>query len=81
MKRPLDSDNIAVNKWWQAARSVESDETSKKGVEILNIGTYLIRADDGLPFLGHTICRCVADGIPYKVLFFEETPELPRPSA
>ena len=80
MKRPLDSDSVAVDKWWQAARTLESDKSSKKGVEILNIGTYLIRADDGLPFLGLAICQCVADGIQYKVLFFEETPELPKPA-
>jgi hypothetical protein len=81
IKRPAstgkeDADRVADEKWWNALRKFDSDAATNKGCEILNSGTYLIRANDGLKIL--------ADGIglahgtfEYKVLFFDECSELP----
>src|SRR2546422_1066445 len=86
IKRPMPTGNQAVDtaateKWWKAADKLDNAAAPNKGVEILSAGTYLIRADDGLPFLADGIRQAHEDSLQYKVLFFEESPELPKATA
>jgi len=78
MQRPSGSDDRRKGKWWQIAEAVQNDSSSSKGVEILNAGTWLIVADDGLPFLGLAIRQAVEYGFQYRIFFLPETPELPK---
>ena len=83
IKRPTptgdtSADTSAVDKWWKAVQKLDGDATNNKGVETLNAGTYLIRADGGLIFLADCIRQAHGDNMQYKVLFFEESSELPK---
>ena len=70
-------DDAAIGKWWTALEKFDNDAATSTGVERLNTGTYLIRSSDGLPTLADGIRLACGDKLEYKVLFFEESPELP----
>jgi hypothetical protein len=80
IKRPIKTgqasvDSIALSKWWKALERFDNDAETSKGVERLNTGTFLIRADVGLLFLADGIRLAHENSLEYKVLFFEKSPE------
>jgi hypothetical protein len=72
------SDQKTLEKWLKFAETVSSVAKSDNGYDILNSGTFLIHAIDGLSFLGHAINQAQQDGFSYRVLFLEESSELPK---
>ena len=77
--KPSLQDKIGSSQWSTVTSDVEGDETTKKGVEILNRGTYLIHANDGLPFLGLAIHQADLQTVQYRIFFFESSAEMPPP--
>jgi hypothetical protein len=80
IKRPIKTgqtsvDSAALSKWWKSLERFDNDAETSKGVERLNTGTFLIRADVGLLFLADGIRLAHENSLEYKVLFFEKSPE------
>jgi hypothetical protein len=82
IKRPLitgqlETDNAAIGKWNKALEQFDRDVETNKGCERLNIGTYLIRSNDGLKILADGIHLAFANKFECRVLFVEQESQLP----
>ena len=62
--------------WWTALR--ELTNTAKQNKETVEIaaGCWLIPLENGLPFLGCCIAETTRRRLSYRLLFFDEKPEM-----
>jgi hypothetical protein len=77
LKRPSESDGTGIDRWCKAVETVNRIATPNKGVQTLTSGCWQIDAEFGLSVLGRGICAAEEAALSYKVLFFNESPELP----
>ncbi|MGA2556878.1 MAG: hypothetical protein ABSG04_11465 [Verrucomicrobiota bacterium] len=62
--------------WSRIVKKLESDPSHTKGVQTLTAGTYLINVIDGLPFLGLAIYQCDQEKLHYRVVVFQDAPNI-----
>jgi hypothetical protein len=78
IKNPPADDSEKTGKWLQLSETCARAAMPNKGYDLLSAGTFLIHTDEGLHFLGLAICQAKQDGLQYRVLFFDESSELPK---
>jgi hypothetical protein len=76
-KSPGDS-NARYNQWCSDVEILDREAKPNEAVQILAFGCWLIRAESGLSFLGRAIYRAVEDKLEYRVLCFQDDPQLPK---
>jgi hypothetical protein len=69
--RPSD-DSEHIQEWSAAVTTIGNRIGSKKGIEPLGKGAWLILGADGLSFLGKAIDDSVRSGFPYRVVIVEK---------